>query len=552
MSLRSRIVLIVLPLIIAPMVVLGFVATFSARNSVTAIASRFLRFKAESISDYLDGQWQLLQQNALNDNPSFIEAMGTAVGSFAQNSIRQKSELIFAMDEAGDRVFETSDFELTPAEGDTLMNLMESGVVGWQRLSIGEIDRVAVIRDFPPLGWSLYVTEDREAFYRETELIILQTMIILGAALVVSIILLFVFALYITRPLKEMVATMTDVIKTQNLKGRVDILYKDETGTLGNTFNIMLSELEQAYEKIKGYALRAAVSNLNERKVRNIFQKYVPKNVIERIFEEPESMLVGENRVLAVLFSDIRDFTALSERMSPEHVVDSLNHYFSIMVDLIVGREGIVDKYIGDAIMAFFGAPVSSEDDAYQSVCAGLDMIDALDRFNDWQRKQNRPEFRIGIGINYGSVTVGNIGSDKKMDYTVIGDMVNLASRLEGLTKIYGERLIISESVYRTISDRLPCRLLDRVVVKGRSIAGGIYAVRRKLESAEEDAWRFHHDAVVLYYKREFEEARNLFDHVQSLLPRDKVSRLLSERCEQLSDNAPPPDWTGVIEMDAK
>ncbi len=179
-------------------------------------------------------------------------------------------------------------------------------------------------------------------------------------------------------------------------------------------------------------------------------------------------MLVGENRVLSVLFSDIRSFTTISEGMAPDDLVDSLNRYFNVMVDIIMARKGIVDKYIGDAIMAFFGAPVKHEDDALQSVKAGLEMDAGLADFNARQKAAGKPQWQIGVGINFGEVTVGNIGTEKKMDYTVIGDMVNLASRLEGLTKQYHQRIIISETLHDKVKDSVPCRLLDYVAVKGK------------------------------------------------------------------------------------
>ncbi|GAB1458041.1 hypothetical protein MASR2M48_33490 [Spirochaetota bacterium] len=203
----------------------------------------------------------------------------------------------------------------------------------------------------------------------------------------------------------------------------------------------MLDELQKAYDQIKKYAFETVLAQKKEEKIRHIFQKFVPQELIDRFFQNPEAMLVGENRELAVLFSDIRSFTSISETMKPDDLVNSLNHYFSSMVDIIMSHNGVIDKYIGDAIMAFFGAPVRRDDDAISSIKAALDMIEALDHFNEQQRGLGKPEFKIGIGINYGIVTVGNIGCDKKMDYTVIGDMVNLASRLEGLYKRFASNL---------------------------------------------------------------------------------------------------------------
>ena len=295
-------------------------------------------------------------------------------------------------------------------------------------------------------------------------------------------------------------------------------------------------------------AYNAVVARKREQKIRNIFQKYVPKDVIDQHIKNPEGMLVGENRVLAVLSSDIRSFTTISEGMMPDDLVDSLNRYFTAMVDVIIARKGTVDKYIGDAIMAFFGAPERHKDDALSSVLAGLEMTGALLGFNEGQRKIGKPEFHIGVGINYGVVTIGNIGSDKKMTYTVIGDMVNLASTLEGLTKTYHEQLIISESLQKKVSGDLPTRQLDWIPLdtRGKTRPLAIYTARQGLEPREKEAWEYHAAAMEEYRKRNFRRAITLFTDVQRLLPDDPPSALLLKRCEDYAVHAPPPDWDGI------
>jgi len=342
--------------------------------------------------------------------------------------------------------------------------------------------------------------------------------------------------------------TMKDIISTSDLSERVVVEYNDEIGRLARTFNHMVGQLEKAYEQIKGFAFKAVIARKREQKIKNIFQKYVPSDVIDRHIKNPESMLVGENRVLGVLFSDIRSFTTISESMKPDDLVNSLNRYFTVMVDIIMARNGTVDKYIGDAIMAFFGAPERHQDDAMSSVLAGIEMTDALRGFNEGQQAMHKPEFRIGVGINYGVVTIGNVGTDKKMTYTVIGEMVDLASRLEGLTKAYHQQLIISESLHTKVRDQLPCRLLDWVSssAKGKPGAVKIYTARQALEPREKEAWECHNAAMEEYRKRNFTRAVTLFKDVLGILPGDEAATLLMTRSALYAKSPPSADWEGV------
>jgi len=185
-------------------------------------------------------------------------------------------------------------------------------------------------------------------------------------------------------------------------------------------------------------------------------------------------------------------------------------------------------------------------------VLAALDMLDALAAFNDVQRFRGRPPLRIGIGIHYGPVIVGNIGSEYKMDYTVMGDRVNLASRLEGLSKKYHEPLIVSDSIQRRLRGEFPCRLLDRASVKGRREATGIYTLRRRVTAEEAEAWKAHNDAAALFYDRKFAEAAGGFRGVLQVLPKDEHARRFLVECENLRAKPPGPGWTGVVEMTEK
>jgi adenylate cyclase len=222
------------------------------------------------------------------------------------------------------------------------------------------------------------------------------------------------------------------------------------------------------------------------------------------------------------------------------------------MVDAILERGGIVDKYITDAVMAFFGAPVRKDDDPLRSVLAGIEMTEALREFNDQRTASGKRRFDVSVGINRGSVTVGTIGTEDKMSYTVIGDPVNLASRLSGLTKIYKQEVIFSETLHDAVRAELPCRLLDSVAVKGRKKGVKIYTARRSLSRAEKDCWGMHNRGMEEYYVRNFVKAAACFQDALKAMPKDPVAAELLERSLEYRKAPPPAEWDGVKVMTHK
>ena len=559
MKIRSKIILVVIPVVVTALCLAQTASYFSARNGVTRIAQQFLSFKASELEKYAESQWNLLLETNYTSRPNMVEAAKNAVFLYGQSIILSDTELIIALDDDGNIAMSTSPLEIMPSERDGIMEILKSENEGIFQANLGEKERVFTAFYFTPFGWYLLLTEEANTFYRDADRIRFQTLIVLAAASGLAIIILFFFAQRLTNPLARVVETMNLIITGRDLSSRVEIEYKDETGKLASTFNLMISELDKAYRQIKRYAFEAVLAGKKEQRIRQIFQKYVPKDLIDKFFAAPESMLIGENRELAILFSDIRSFTTISEKMAPDDLVNSLNRYFSGQVDIIMNRNGIVDKYIGDAIMAFWGAPVKHDDDGVQAVLSGLDMIDAIKAFNGHQRKIGKPEFQIGIGINFGVVTVGNIGSERKMDYTVIGDMVNLASRLEGLTKTYHSGILISESLYNSVKTSankeaalLPFRLLDTVAVKGKTRGVKIYTTQKSLSPTETRAWAFHNKGMELYYKRDFAAAAGNFKQVLAILPEDDNAKSLLLRCNKYAITPPPPEWDGVEVMQTK
>jgi class 3 adenylate cyclase/HAMP domain-containing protein len=548
----TKLLLLFLPLLVVPLMIVALSSSLSARNGITNVAVTLLEVKTKDLLRFATTQQRLLEENDLADSPEFRETARAAIESYATELLTDDGEQIIALDESGEVVVNTSEKELSSQAVSELRHLAGDQSQTWLSFSLANERRVGLKAELAALGWTFFLTDLRDAFYEPVDRIYFRSGLTLVIAVAISVAVLLYFVSYLTRPLKQVVAGMRNIVDSGDLSERVPVRYRDETGELGNAFNMMTSALERAYTEIKNYALRTAVAQRREAKIRNVFQKYVPKEVIETFFTAPESMLHGEERSLAILFSDIRSFTTLAEGLSSATLVESLNRYFETMVDVVMSHRGVVDKYIGDAIMAFFGAPAPDENAAQHAVAAALAMSDQLREFNKWQAERERPEFRIGIGINFGPVTIGNIGSERKMDYTVIGDMVNLASRIEGLTKFYGESPIISESVFRYVRGTYPCRMIDRVSVKGRKSGTGLYAVYRELTPGRKEAWKLHHSALQYYYNREFDHALQLFEQVGELLPNDRVSSIFAARSRELAQSPPDSEWRGIAEVHEK
>ncbi len=288
-----------------------------------------------------------------------------------------------------------------------------------------------------------------------------------------------------------------------------------------------------------------------EKNIRKAFSRFVPEQIIDELVsgaEKQDKVGVGEKREVAILFSDIRSFTNISEKNKPETIVAFLNRYFTAMCTVIKKHGGTVDKFIGDAIMAEFGVPVSYEDNTRRAVAAAYEMREALATvpLEDLVLPDGM-KFDIGIGIHYGDVIVGSIGSQDKTDYSVIGDNVNLASRLEGLTKTYGTMVLVSEAVKADIEgDEFVFRHLDDVKVKGKKTAVGIYAVDRSIEDFSAEYRDSYEKGFALYKKGVWNLAKEYFEKAVELSPNDKAAKLMLERCEEYIEN-PPENWDGAI-----
>ena len=286
---------------------------------------------------------------------------------------------------------------------------------------------------------------------------------------------------------------------------------------------------------------------LQRRKLRHAFAHYLADNVIDSLLAEPGALsLGGERRELSVLFSDIRNFTGLSEQIAPEKLVSMLNTYFTPMTRSVLAHEGFLDKYVGDALMAVFGAPVPNENHPAQALACSLRMHKELLTLQPVLNAKGL-DIQIGVGISTGEMIVGNMGSDERFDYTVVGDVVNLASRLEGLTKVYGVFCLVSDQTRKLAGAEFGLREVDCVQVKGKSVAVGIHELVSgpggTIHTYQEISV-FEH-ALAAYRQGTFKEAKKAFSDFLKANPKDNVSELYLTRLAQLGDH-PPEDWDGV------
>ncbi len=293
-----------------------------------------------------------------------------------------------------------------------------------------------------------------------------------------------------------------------------------------------------------------------EKRIKGTMARYMTREVAEKLLETGEDALGGQAQEATILFSDIRSFTTLSERMGPQATVAMLNDYFSIMVDIIFRYEGILDKYIGDAIMAVFGAPFASGEDPDRAVRAAVDMMRALRRFNTERQGAGLEKIDIGIGISTDEVLSGNIGSLKRMDYTVIGDGVNLASRLEGANKMYGSHILVSEMTFGKLTGGYPCREIDLIRVKGKTKPVAVYEILGYHDEESfpglPDVLEVYTEALGCYRCGDWAKGAGLFGEALRINPSDKACRLYKDRCDFFMSNPPGDGWDGVCVMETK
>ncbi|PSN18501.1 adenylate/guanylate cyclase domain-containing protein [filamentous cyanobacterium CCP5] len=331
---------------------------------------------------------------------------------------------------------------------------------------------------------------------------------------------------------------------------------REQVQVVERSLNLTVNPLTNPEGGVRG-GLLVLEDISQEKRMKTTLYRYMTPGVAERVMAIGDDLLMkGERKEVTVLFSDIRGYTTLTENLEADKVVEMLNAYFETMVEAVFNFEGTLDKFIGDALMAVFGAPLPLQNHAWAAVQSALDMRQRLAHFNSHRMSGNQPEIRIGIGISSGEVVSGNIGSQRKMEYTVIGDGVNLSSRLEGVTKEYGCDIVLSEHTYELCRDQIWVRELDRTRVKGKMTPVNLYELidRREvpLSAEQQDFLGYYNQARKAYVSRQFEGAASLFKQAQQLRPGDRAVAVHLRRIQAYLEHPPGDGWDGVHVMTTK
>ncbi len=294
----------------------------------------------------------------------------------------------------------------------------------------------------------------------------------------------------------------------------------------------------------------------SEKRVKSTMARYMDPSIVDQLLESGEELLGGKSVTATVLFSDVRGFTTLTEELGAQGTVSLLNDYFTIMVDCIQRESGMLDKFIGDAIMAVFGLPIAHEDDEDRAVRTAVAMMTELRAWNGERAAHGQRPVDIGIGLNTDVVVSGNIGSPKRMDYTMIGDGVNLAARLESACKQYAACILISENTYKKLRGTYRSREVDLVIVKGKTEPVGVYEI---VDYHTDETFpnvmgvmNCFKSGLAQYRKGEWDDAIAAFEEALNLNPDDTLSQIYIERCRHMKENPPGDDWNGVWIMTRK
>ncbi len=389
-----------------------------------------------------------------------------------------------------------------------------------------------LLPSFAAKNWYIAVTVPENDFVGDLKHASLVTMEICLAILVLGSLLITLFSRKISKSLNRLVK-VTHEIREFKLDDTPPIhSHIEEIAFLANAIYSMRS------------GLRA-------------FQKYVPADLVRVLIHKGKgAQLGGSKKTITIFFSDIKNFTRIAENMSPEKLMLHLCDYFDELTNIIREQNGTIDKYIGDAIMAFWNSPQVDKDHCYHACLAAVNFQKKLSELNIKWEQEGKPTLPSRIGLNTGEAIVGNLGSSTRINYTAIGDTINLASRLETINNVYGTNILVTEAVYKIVKDRFVFRIIDCIAVVGKHEHHFIYELIKEKTSdfseAEQQYITQFEEAFNAYRQREWEKAIQLLSILHQLRPADKAVEIFLERCAFLNHNPPSPDWDGVWRYTSK
>lgn len=477
----------------------------------------------------------ILQTKASLEGLSEMMASATLGEQGYSYVIDQNNEIIAVSDRLDKKIIGEE------AKNNILSLSEEKNVVSLDDPLAGMSGKISFIsaKKIPVLNWTVMAewpeTDALKIVGRITNSLWLFTFVLLIVVVIISIF----FSRALLTPLLTLgkgVAT----ISAGDFSHQLEIKTNDEFADLGRAFNNMAEEINKFHLAQKE----------KQKHLENAFGQYVGGANLDNILRGEKVKLGGERKYITVLFSDIKNFTSISESLEPEILIKYLNNYLTIMSDIIIKHGGVIDKYIGDAIVAFWGAPNKMEDHAYRACLAAEEMMMKLKEIQAEWHSHGLPEFDIRIGINSGGALVGNVGSTQRLSYTVIGDMVNLASRLEGINKEYKTRVMISNSTFMEVKDKTTVREVDKVAVKGKVEGVRIYeliAVKNKVSTETKKMITDYQEALGLYRIRKWGSAISIFAKILDEFPNDGPSLSLMARAQIYSSQPPVDvDWDGT------
>ncbi len=387
-----------------------------------------------------------------------------------------------------------------------------------------------------PSNWQVFVVMPEQEVLGSVNKVLFQTLIIFGGIFLLSLLIILFFSKRITLSIKAL-TTETEKFSNFDLDGVQHV-------------NTQITEIDSMSK-----AIMSATTGLQS------FRKYVPEVLVKQLIElGEEANIGGQEAELTIFFSDITGFTSIAESMHPQALMLHLSEYLEELSTIIVGEDGTIDKYIGDAIMAFWGAPLQQQNAPYLACKSALMCQQRNHVLNLKWQSERKPELKTRIGLHTGQTIVGNVGSSVRINYSVIGDSVNLAARLEGINKIYGTEIIISEATYYLVKDSFKCRMLDIVAVKGKQKGVQIYELLH--ESGQEyplhlksvSFYEQYEHALSLYLDQNWLAAREQFEQLFKTHDKDLSVNLMIQRCTNFIDtnHSFPDKWDGVTQLSVK